>query len=168
MRTLYRFRSADGRYGTTLTGDTVRTMLGAARAAGGAETGGILIGLYNGGLDTAMVTQAAPPPPDSRGTQGTFYRGVAGVGALLQRLWRQPIRTHYLGEWHVHPGTSAERSATDDNTMRGDGLRGAFGCLVPILVILGGDPQGAWELRAWAYPERGQPVVLAEQQPRAD
>lgn len=163
MKPLYRFRSEDGRFGVALPAEAVRRMRAEALAAGASETGGILVGLYNEALDTAIVTQAEPPPPDSSGTRTSFLRGVVGIRELLLRLWKRPVRTYYLGEWHVHPGFSPERSDQDDDTMLGDGLREAFDCAVPVLVILGGDPAGTWGLRAWAYPRGQVPVRLREQ-----
>lgn len=160
MKPLYRFRSDDGRFGVALPVEAVRRMLAEARAAGGSETGGILVGLYNEALDTAIVTQAETPPPDSTGTRSSFLRGVAGVRERLGQLWKRPVRTYYLGEWHVHPGFSPEKSADDDATMLRGGLREAFNCAVPILVILGGEPTAEWSLRAWAYPRDGAPVRL--------
>ncbi len=162
MKPLYHFRSADARYGLTLPGDAVRHMLTEATNADGTETGGLLIGLYNDALDTAMVTRAASPPTDSVRTPTTFWRGITGVQELLQRLWTRPVRTFYLGEWHVHPGLSAQKSRTDDQTMNNPALKHAFQCAVPVLVILGGHPGSDWHLKAWAYPDRQPPVSLNE------
>lgn len=163
MKPLYRFRSDDGRFGLALPAEAVRRMLAEARAAGGAETGGILVGLYNDALDTAIVTQAEPPPTDSTHTRSSFLRGVVGVKERLGYLWRRPVPTYYLGEWHVHPGFSPEKSADDDATMLRGGLREAFNCAVPVLVILGGNPAAAWSLQAWAYPGGQAPRRLKEQ-----
>jgi len=157
---LHRFRSADLRYGLTLPDEAVKRMLSEAIRAKDRETGGVLIGLYNEALDTAIVTLAAPPPPDSREDPSTFWRGVVGVRELLQGLWSRPMRTYYLGEWHVHPGLSAEHSGLDDQTMHGHDLRRSFQCAVPVLVILGGDPAAKWHLQAWAYPEGTRAVPM--------
>lgn len=163
MKPLYRFRSDDGRFGLALPAEVVRRMLAEARAVGGTETGGILVGLYNDALDTACVTMAEPPPTDSIHTRSSFVRGVAGVRARLAHLWKRSVPTYYLGEWHVHPGFSPEKSTDDDATMHRGGLRQAFNCAVPVLVILGGDPAADWSLRAWAYPEEQAAVCLLEQ-----
>lgn len=162
MKPLYHFRSKDARYGLTLPGNAVRHMLEEAVKADGTETGGLLIGLYNDALDTAMVTRTASPPADSVRTRTTFWRGVAGVQEMLQHLWTRSVRTFYLGEWHVHPGFSAQKSRTDDETMDSESLKQAFHCAVPVLVILGGDPASTWHLRAWVYPNRGTPIPLLE------
>jgi Prokaryotic homologs of the JAB domain len=162
---LHSFRSADFRYGLTLPDEAVRRMLSEAIRAKDCETGGVLVGLYNATLDTAIVTLAAPPPPDSREDPNTFWRGVVGVREMLQDLWTRPIRTYYLGEWHVHPGFSAEHSGLDDQTMYGHDLRRSFQCAVPVLVILGGDPATKWHLRAWAYPNGAKAVQMMSEKP---
>lgn len=163
MKPLYRFQSLDGQYGLTLSSDAVKRMLAEAQKADGHETGGILVGLYNHGLDTAIVTSAQPPPEDSSRSRSAFWRGIVGVRELLQHQWSQPLRTYYLGEWHVHPGFSPEKSTEDDVTMCRRGLREAFNCAVPILVILGGNPPAKWILRAWVYPSDQPAVHLIEQ-----
>lgn len=162
MKAIYHFQSQDRRFAVTMTARCVQTMLREAGEARGAETGGILVGHYNDQRDTAVVTSAEPPPPDSHGTVVSFRRGVKGVHALLHGLWNKPKRTYYLGEWHVHPGFSAERSSTDDSTMHSRTLRDAFQCEVPVLVILGGSPTASWHLQAWAYEAGAAPIPLLE------
>lgn len=164
IKPLYRFISVDRRYGIALPAHSVRAMLAHAHASGTRETGGILIGCYNEGNDTAIVTRADGPPPDSRASHTRFRRGVQGLTDLLGRMWTRPIRTYYLGEWHFHPFSNAERSSVDDDTMWDPELRDGFGCPIPVLVILGGDPEGEWSLRAWAYPNRHQPISLLERE----
>lgn len=163
MTSLYRFRSQDGRYGLTLPSPAVTGMRREAQNATGRETGGILVGLYSASLDTAIVTSVEVAPVDSAASRSSFSRGVSGIQTLLNRLWHQPVRTYYLGEWHVHPGFSPEKSAQDDATMQSGRLHDAFHCAVPVLVILGGDPSAIWTLRAWAYPQGQTSVPLREQ-----
>jgi len=162
VKPLYTFVSHDHRYGVALPQSVVQDMLIQARASNSLETGGILIGTYNERHDTALVSRADGPPPDSKATSHRFWRGVQGLAEALQRRWSRPIRTFYLGEWHYHPFSSPERSALDDATMVDTGLHSGFGCEVPVLVILGGDPGGAWTLRAWAYPNSHMPTALLE------
>lgn len=163
VRPLYRFASDDGRFGVSLTGDSVRIMVTKAQASGDRETGGILIGCYNERHDTAIVTRIDGPPPDSRASRTRFSRGVKGLSDLLGRMWARPIRTFYLGEWHVHPFSDAERSPIDDDTMRKPELHDGFGCPVPVLIILGGNPKDEWALRAWAYLGQCEAIPLLEQ-----
>lgn len=163
IKPLYRFISVDGRYGIALPAHSVRAMLAHAHASGRRETGGILTGCYNELHDTAIVVHADGPPHDSQASRTRFQRGVQGLADLLDRMWKRPIRTYYLGEWHFHPFSSAERSSVDDDTMWDPELRDSFRCPIPVLVILGGDPEGEWSLRAWAYPNRHEPISLLEQ-----
>lgn len=164
MKPIYRLTSNDGRYGVALNAELVRTMLTKARASGQLETGGILIGYYNEHHNMAIVTRVDGPPSDSQASPTRFWRGVQGLNDLLNRMWTRPIRTYYLGEWHFHPFANAERSPIDDSTMQNLELRDSFGCPVPVLVILGGDPESEWSLRAWAYPGKLEPIPLLEQE----
>ena len=161
MKALFAFHSADRRFGVALPAAVVNDMLGHARAAGQAETGGVLIGFYNDHHDTAVVARADGPAPDSHASRHRFWRGVQGLAETLAQRWSRPMRTYYLGEWHYHPFAAPDRSLLDDDTMTDPALRGSFHCDVPVLVILGGDPHGTWTLRAWAYPPSGH-VPLAE------
>lgn len=164
IKPIYQFASSDRHYGVALNAELVRTMLTKAQASRRLETGGILIGYYNERHNTAIVTRVVGPPSDSQASPTRFWRGVQGLNDLLSRMWTRPIRTYYLGEWHFHPLANAERSPIDDGTMQNLDLRDGFGCPVPVLVILGGDPEGEWSLRAWVYPSKLEPIPLLEQE----
>ena len=95
----------------------------------------MLIGHYNETLDTAIVTRATGPPPDSRRRRTAFYRGTQGLHELLRVLW--PKKEYYLGEWHYHPGSSPEPSATDVKRMQDIAENDDSNCPEPILLVAG-------------------------------
>lgn len=141
------FRSSDGTLAVTLPSSRLDEMLAHCRAAGDAETGGILIGRYTERLDRAVVTEITGPPGDSRATRTGFRRGVRGLRALVSTVWRERGE-FYLGEWHFHPGASASPSDVDRAQMRAFAANSLHQCPEPILVVIGGDPETEWDLSA--------------------
>ncbi len=152
--------SADRRFGLSLGKPQVRSLLRLTRAAGTKETGGILVGRYNDGLDRAEVLTVSRPPRDSKAGRYHFECGTEGLEAWLLKLWRSPARTYYLGEWHFHPYASAEASAHDRAQMRAIARDTRYACPEPVLLILGGDPRNAWQVRAYVFPRDSDTVSL--------
>jgi integrative and conjugative element protein (TIGR02256 family) len=151
------FRSRDGRFGLTVGRRELDRILTACGRAEGKETGGIVIGHYNDRHDRAIVTAVSLAPPDSRSGRTWFARGAAGLQAWIDRLWRSR-RDYYLGEWHFHPFASAQSSPTDLAQMRAFAESPLLRCPEPVLLIIGGDPVGTWEARAYVAP-RGEPLT---------
>jgi integrative and conjugative element protein (TIGR02256 family) len=154
------FRSRDYRFGLTLGQAQVRTLLRFTRTAGAKETGGVLVGRYSEELDLAYITQVSAPPRDSKAGGYSFERGYQGLQAWLLKLWRAPEPTYYLGEWHFHPYASPEASGPDREQMRSIAASASYACPEPVLLILGGDPKGAWDVRAYVFPQRAEVVPL--------
>lgn len=79
------------------------------------ETGGVLLGYFDLNVQSIVIVDALPAPPDSRATPGSFERGVEG---LLDRVAEVGRRTaeivRYVGEWHSHPPGHSSRASTDD------------------------------------------------------
>ena len=146
------FRSRDTKFAVTIPGLQVKSLLNFACQAGRKETGGILVGYYSTKLDRAHVTIVSAPPPDSRAGGWSFQRGVRGLASWLGELWTAPARTYYLGEWHFHPYASPEASGHDRQQMRDISASADYRCPEPLLLILGGDPNGAWEPRVYVFP----------------
>lgn len=158
MKSGLSFRSEDGRFRLELESRHVRALLRLAGRAGRRETGGVLVGHYNEELDCAHVTCVSPPPRGSSATGTRFERGAVGLGPWLQRLWTARRSAYYLGEWHFHPHASPEPSAQDCAQMKTLARRESVRCPEPILVVLGGDPHGEWDVRACVFP-LGQDLV---------
>lgn len=131
-----RFRSEDGRYAVELRKSSALALSRLGLAAGSRETGGILGGYYSADGRTALVTEVAPPPADSRAGQLFFDRGTEGLTAWLDRLWLAEPRQYYLGEWHVHLAAAAHPSGQDDHQMRTIGGNPIFCCPTPIMLIV--------------------------------
>lgn len=125
---------------------TLSVILNSCIKAGRRETGGILIGKYDSAGWRATVVEATPKPRGSSAGWFWFRRGNAGLRDLLQDRWQNGL--HYIGEWHFHPGGSPEPSVSDFKAMKKIALNENFQCKEPLLVILGGDPKGNWELSA--------------------
>jgi len=153
--------STDRRFGLSLGRAQVRTLLRLTRSARAKETGGVLVGHYNDAFSRAEVCTVSSPPRDSKAGWCHFERGSAGLEAWLLKLWRASARTYYLGEWHFHPYASAEASAHDRAQMRAIAADTRYACPEPVLFILGGDPRGAWDARAYVFPSDGDTVPLA-------
>lgn len=59
-----------------------------------------------------------------------------GLKSLLQQCWKEQ-NEYYLGEWHLHPGSSPTPSAEDIAQMKKIAQDKNFNCKEPILMILG-------------------------------
>lgn len=100
------------------------------------ETGGIIIGHYDVTFQNAIITECTRPPEDSKAARLRFYRGIKGLKSLLQKYWKER-NEYYLGEWHLHPGSSPNPSHTDIEQMKKIAKDKNFNCKEPILLILG-------------------------------
>jgi len=142
--TVRRFVSADRSVGVELEERAVTTMLKLCRRSAPLETGGLLVGHYSDWGDRAVVTQIIGPPRDSRHFRFLFLRGVSGLAGRLRRLW--DTGAYYVGEWHFHPFGSPDPSETDRGQIRAFARDQQLHCPHPVMVVLGGDPRGEWDL----------------------
>ena len=142
------FRSSDGRFRLVIGNDLLATIRDLCLISHPLETGGVLIGRYNGRLDTALATRVTGPPPDSQRKPTAFYRGIQGLHELLRALW--PKGEYYLGEWHYHPGSSPEPSAADVKRMQEIADSDDASCPEPLLLVVGKN----YALTAHAFPRR--------------
>lgn len=142
---LPRHSSEDGRYAVDITPVAMQAMLAACRRSGRKETGGILVGKYTEDNRVAVVVSASSPAPDSRAGRTWLVRGVFGLRTWLDRLWKSD-EGYYLGEWHYHPFSDPRPSWQDVKQMRRIASDAAYQCAEPVLVIIGGDPNGAWSI----------------------
>ena len=145
------FRGEAARFGLSVPAQVVEEMLALCSAAGNIETGGVLIGEYTCRHDCAIVHLATGPSPDSTATRTTFRRGTRGFQTLLDRLWRRE-RRYYLGEWHYHPGAAPDPSRVDCTQLTAIEEDSNYRCPEPVLLIIGGDPKGAWDAAAFVFP----------------
>ncbi|WP_371827342.1 Mov34/MPN/PAD-1 family protein [Deinococcus sp. QL22] len=141
----------------------VRTLLRLCTAALPNETGGILAGHYTARHEMAHVRAVLPAPADSLIGRSTFERGTTGTRAWLDQLWRER-GLYYLGEWHSHPHASPDPSPQDRQTMRNKSLIQAYACPEPLLLIIGGDPQGQWQAATWVFPQWEPNVELMREE----
>lgn len=118
--------------------------------SGGNETGGILIGHYDTLRGRAVITEATARPVDSESGRFSFRRGKAGLRELLQQRWFHG--SHYLGEWHFHPGGSAQPSFCDERVMVRISKSPRYACPEPILLIVGGSPPVTLDLSVTVFP----------------
>jgi integrative and conjugative element protein (TIGR02256 family) len=156
------FRSQDGRFGLVLSAQHEEILRERCVASWPKETGGILIGYYTEGRETAVVTCIPPTPPDSVSARARFERGLRGLQELLGRLWREDprAREYYLGEWHYHPGQAPLPSPQDESQMRAIANDPGYRCPEPVLLIAGGRPPATWSMATQVYPRAGDPVRL--------
>ncbi|WP_373371810.1 Mov34/MPN/PAD-1 family protein [Archangium lansingense] len=157
------FRSADARFRVYVPGATVRRLLHLCRSSGTMETGGILVGGYSATLDCARVRAASDPPTDSVRGPSSFQRGTRGLQVWLERRWASRGE-HYLGEWHFHPYAAPVPSGTDLQQLGRIARTADYRCPEPILLIVGGDPAGAWLISAHVVPS-GQAAVPLQRLP---
>jgi hypothetical protein len=107
------------------------------------------------------VTHASPPPPDTTAGPTWLRRGIVGLESWLARLWTRDGR-HYLGEWHFHPFSSPQPSGRDLAQMRVIAKSARYQCPTPVLLIVGGDPQGQWRIHVEVIDETGRRYHLKD------
>ncbi len=110
------FRTKDGRFSVVIEDSLLEYMCELCAESTPLETGGILIGSYTEGGNTASVTRVEGPPSDSKRKRNRFYRGTDGLQDLIEALWKSG--EYYLGEWHCHPGGLSEPSRSDLKQMK--------------------------------------------------
>ena len=124
--------------------------------AGQIETGGIIIGKYNEGLDVATITLISGPPPDSKAGRTWFMRGTKGLKKLMDKCFKN-AGTFYLGEWHFHPFASPTPSGQDIRQMKEISADLKYNCPEPIMMILGGKPLEATNiLKAFVFSRKAK------------
>ena len=153
------FWSDDSRFGLRIPREIVNRMLDYCIQAQAQETGGILIGHYTQSLDCAQVTEVTGPPRDSQLGPIWFVRGVHGLQRRLRDFWRQQ-NDFYLGEWHFHPGNMPNPSDQDERQLALIALSTTYHCPEPLLLIVGEDQSGAWQMRVFVFPRRGNRIEL--------
>lgn len=150
------FWTKDRKFGVIIPPTALEGILGFAAESVGVETGGIALGRYSGCHTFATVDNFTGPPTDSKRSKFNFVRGVQGLQALIAKLWKKE-RRYYLGEWHFHPGASANPSGTDLAQMIAIANDANYACPEPLLFIIGGDPKTSWELKVLlTFPNRKQ------------
>jgi integrative and conjugative element protein (TIGR02256 family) len=152
------FRSADARYGLAIPREELLKILQLCVVAGNLETGGILVGHYSKNHDVAHVSDASGPPKDSRSGTTWFRRGLQGLQGWLHRLWK--AERFYLGEWHFHPASRPNPSGTDKIQIKEISESIQYNCPEPVLLIIGGNLPGTWEVEAYVSPRSGSLVRL--------
>lgn len=146
------FLSADFNYGLIIQHEFLRKLLRICRAARNLEVGGIIVGTYDTGHRYAWVKSISNTPSDSLSSRYWFQRGIDGLQNLLNKYWHQK-QIYYLGEWHFHPNYFARASAVDIKQMEAISQSIFYNCPEPILIILGGNPKGKWEIKAYVFPQ---------------
>ncbi|HEY3351713.1 MAG TPA: Mov34/MPN/PAD-1 family protein [Polyangia bacterium] len=159
--TAVEYASADGRFVVVLQPDIMRRLVAFCAASPNLETGGILIGRYAASLRVAVVTGLSGPPAGSRGSSSTFFRAIGHLQRWLDELWSSR-GGYYLGEWHAHPGGSAEPSGIDVHQLSAIANDPGYCCPEPILVVLGGESAVHRTLSVTIFVRGGASVRLHE------
>jgi len=100
--------------------------------------------------DCAMVQSVTGAPVDSKTGRTWFERGIRGLQAKLDLLWRRN-EGYYLGEWHFHPFGAPIPSSIDNKQLQKISRSRLYRCPEPLLIILGGDPAASWSLRCFLF-----------------
>lgn len=156
-----RFAAFDQRFTVTLPGEALAAALDHCAKAGRDEIGGVILGRYSEAHDCAEIHELGPPPPGSKATRTTFYRGVGGLPELLRQRWHEGI--YYLGEWHFHPFAAPEPSAADTRQLELIATDRGYRCPEPLLIIIGADPRKQVRLGVFVCPRGGRLLPLLQQ-----
>jgi len=76
------------------------------------ETGGILVSYYTDALNCAVVTDASERPRLQE-RKDLVHMSYSRLARVVGWAMAQQETRYYLGEWHFHPGGSAEPNPTD-------------------------------------------------------
>ena len=143
------FWSRTRSFGLRIPAKEIEAMVRNCKKAKRDETGGVLAGSYSDDHKCACVTSISDAPPDSKASGSWFRRGIQGLQKWIDKLWRS--KSYYLGEWHFHPFAPPTPSGTDITEMKSISTTDSYKCPEPLLVILGGNPAGAWQIRAFVF-----------------
>lgn len=160
------FWSDDNRFGVKIEEASIGEILRYCQESGPRETGGILLGRYSASHDCALVDKVTGAPDDSQMGRTWFVRGVRGLQAKLDLLWRRN-EGYYLGEWHFHPFGSPIPSSVDTRQLQKIARSRLYRCPEPMLMILGGDPANSWTMRAFLFRRRSKTRVELSYLPNA-
>ena len=152
----------NGRFSLIVPTGVVARIMTACRAAKPLETGGIVVGVYSSDHHIARVTDVSGPPQDSTYGPTWLLRGVRGLRHWLGELWHRQGQ-YYLGEWHFHPGGTAEPSSTDIEQMKRISSDLKYRCPEPLLIIIGERLENIWEFQAWVFPRDLNPQEFLHQ-----
>ncbi len=106
-----------------------------------AETGGVILGVWDLDVKALYLVDAQAAPPDSEETEQSFVRGTSGLGqALGDILTKTAGVVQYVGEWHSHPDGYAANPSVDDLILFGwlDQRAQEMG-FAPVMAILAAD-----------------------------
>lgn len=156
-----RWRSRCGQYSVWLRKQCLTDMLRTARNHAPKEIGSSLFGTYSSDGRRALVFGSTPVPPDSRGTQTSFLRGIVGLVDFFRDLFaRSRGRRHYVGEWHSHPDAPPQPSSIDWAGQRELARDPAMQCSECILIILGGNLSQKPQIAVYVYSRDKGRIVL--------
>jgi integrative and conjugative element protein (TIGR02256 family) len=159
--TIKHYKDHLDRYTVSLSESTIKSMLSWCKKASGMETGGIILGRYSDDLKRAEISRVLGPASDSSSGRTWFIRGIRGLNRLLRMLWTLR-KDYYLGEWHYHPNASPRPSLIDIAQLKVIARSESYNCPEPILIIIGGDPQGEWAVSINVFLRSGEPIILIE------
>jgi len=148
-----KFRTQDKRYGLSLDDAIMTKMLTLCKETANVETGGILVGYYTNNHEWAIVSDVSGPPIGSKRAFSSFVRGIKGLQQWLNDMWDSTNRHYYLGEWHYHPFATPAASYVDVKQIKEHAENGPLNCPEPIMLIVGGNPNNLFDMRAYIYPK---------------
>ncbi|WP_341531831.1 Mov34/MPN/PAD-1 family protein (plasmid) [Nostoc sp. UHCC 0302] len=154
------FWSEDKRFALKIHNREISQLLKVCVRAGVQETGGILVGFYTELHNCAVITSISDAPSDSHSGHNWFYRGTHDLQQWLNRLWMRDKKQYYLGEWHFHPFSNSNPSEIDISQMQKIGESSSYQCPEPLLLIIGGDPNNQWNMKAYIFPRNYPQIEL--------
>lgn len=158
--TIIRWESVDKRFIVEINRSILAVIAIHCKKAKEVETGGVLVGRYIENFHVAVVTEAPPPPNDSKSSPTKFKRGVSGLQQLFLQRWRATQRTYYIGEWHYHPSNFVEPSLVDFDQMIEFSYSEDYDCVAPIMLLAGTGKGINRPYRVFVFPRSNQFVEL--------
>lgn len=132
-----RYISSDGLISVIIAQSCLSEMIKMCKTARGNEVGSVLIGHYSEDGYSVFVDGTRPTPVGSIGKRMSFWRSSRGLASFFRRLFKKSNGDrYYIGEWHLHPGSSVVPSDRDDRT--GESISNDHGSHGVVSIILGG------------------------------
>lgn len=154
-------RQFDG-WRVTITDEVANRMRTLRRAAAPDETGGVLIGSFDGTRATVHVVAALPAPADSRQAPTYFTRGTKNLKPLVDELALHSVGSLcYVGEWHSHPDGTAARPSADDEVVFGHLKAHLEPTGTPYLMAICGKGE-TWLRAGWQSRSNGEATIIHE------
>jgi integrative and conjugative element protein (TIGR02256 family) len=149
-----------------ISSDALGFLVAEADRAGRVETGGVLLGYWGEPGDQVVVLEALGPGPNAvHGGDHFLPDHEYHLKRIAELYLKSGRRLHYLGDWHTHPGGTANLSPLDRDTLARIAKAKGARAPRPLMMILAPGPR--WAPTVWCGSLAGRRWFLPALEVRA-